>query len=784
MKKRILCLILVLSVIVSLSTISQFSVSAETGGTCGENLTWTLSDTGRLVISGEGPMTSAPWLTTYKGDIVEIKIRSGVTSIFKNAFNGCINLTEVDIADTVTTVEGGAFYKCEKLTSVYFPESVTTVGSGIFGYCTLLEEINFPEGVTVIGDSMFFRCLNLKKVTLPDTVETIEQLAFYACTSLEDIELKEGIKTIGREAFAFTAFENLIIPESVESIASSAFDYTTDIILNVYEGSYALEYAQKYDIPYVIIEKKKTPAELLCLTINNQAPDSCTVDTKSQTVTLLKDVFLTDTLGITENSVIYLDLGTFSIYGADDKDAISIPSNTALYIKGRGTVYGGNAKEGIMGSDAIYNTGLLVINGPILKGGDAVDEYTPAGLGLGFGWETLLIEGEIIAGRGTLYGVIRFEGSDNTVLKESDDGVNYTTVKEWQSEKRYIKGIKISNELKASEKLCAILNEIESGSCTLNGNIVKLEKDFICPHEICIPKGEAIVIDLDCYSVTTYDFYNPFYVPEGANITFKGEGVVTTYKKESSGGASGGVGALSALIINEGTLTVNGVTFIGKELSAIKNEGTLIINSGTIKGSDASSGKNAIWNHGELIVNGGIISGGNATREGNRGGDAVASMKVSAIGPGVEAPTKLNGGFLVGGRGMGDGENGEAISAHFDIEEGKMAYESDDGQNYTSDIDPSGEKRYLRVENTYLQAQNTSYDGKKAEFDINIVTEEQISGKLYVVILNGKKVAMVKTYDAKETVPVSVDLEEGQTIKVFWWESGTAPRSFETKIDI
>ena len=53
MKKRILSVVLVLSMMVSFMPIIA---SAATSGTCGDNLTWTLDDNGTLTISGTGEM--------------------------------------------------------------------------------------------------------------------------------------------------------------------------------------------------------------------------------------------------------------------------------------------------------------------------------------------------------------------------------------------------------------------------------------------------------------------------------------------------------------------------------------------------------------------------------------------------------------------------------------------------------------------------------------------------------------------------------------------------------
>ena len=68
MKKRTLSLMLALLMIISVLPVSA-AADAPKSGTCGENLTWTLSDDGVLTISGSGAMTDfdygAPW-ESYK----------------------------------------------------------------------------------------------------------------------------------------------------------------------------------------------------------------------------------------------------------------------------------------------------------------------------------------------------------------------------------------------------------------------------------------------------------------------------------------------------------------------------------------------------------------------------------------------------------------------------------------------------------------------------------------------------------------------------------------------
>ena len=114
---------LLLAIVASVGT--MFAAS----GTCGENLTWNLSN-GTLTISGFGAMTDysnnsssrAPWYSS-RSSITSVIISDGVTSIGERAFYYCSSLTSVTIPNSVTSIGDYAFYNCSSLTSVTIPNN-------------------------------------------------------------------------------------------------------------------------------------------------------------------------------------------------------------------------------------------------------------------------------------------------------------------------------------------------------------------------------------------------------------------------------------------------------------------------------------------------------------------------------------------------------------------------------------------------------------------------------------------------------------------------------------
>lgn len=221
-------------------------------GNCGPekyetDVKWSLdTETGLLVISGEGKMGSKPWQSlTYQDTVVTVVIQSGVTEICEGAFYDCNHLTSITLPKGLIAIGKLAFYKCEKMTQIALPNTLEKLGEGAFEFCSGLTEIVLPQnikhigngafyncqnlkeivipyGITAIGDETFKHCINLEKIVLPDTVTSIGNAAFYGC-KLKTVELPTGLKNLGGEAFAYSAIEEITIPPMVTSIEMMAF---------------------------------------------------------------------------------------------------------------------------------------------------------------------------------------------------------------------------------------------------------------------------------------------------------------------------------------------------------------------------------------------------------------------------------------------------------------------------------------------------------------------------------------------------------------------------------
>ena len=141
--------------VISATTVDMYPEVA--GGTCGEKLTWSLSN-GTLTIKGTGAMTeyshdNRPW----ENDINSIK--------------------KVVIQNGVTTISPYAFYKCEKLQSVTIPQSVHTIGKILFAECAALKTVSLPAKVTAIPYACFANCTELQSIEMSG-VTTIDDTLF------------------------------------------------------------------------------------------------------------------------------------------------------------------------------------------------------------------------------------------------------------------------------------------------------------------------------------------------------------------------------------------------------------------------------------------------------------------------------------------------------------------------------------------------------------------------------------------------------------------------------
>ena len=269
------------------AVVAQGYCGAEAGG---RNLQWILSSDRTLAVKGVGAMKDyqafyeafgdyslmQPWYD-YDSYIKTVVVENGVTSIGNTAFGALDNMTSVIIPESVTVFGSSAFSHCDSLVNINLPNGITSISDGMFGSCNNLTSVIIPNGVSVIEDGAFQNCYALSNVTIPYGVISIGAWAFRNCDGIASVTIPDSVTTISHDAFeecdnlssvmigkgitsiasgVFEDCENLkkvIIPMNVTDISQSAFRWCPNVILCVYENSYAHNYAMENELAYEFI---------------------------------------------------------------------------------------------------------------------------------------------------------------------------------------------------------------------------------------------------------------------------------------------------------------------------------------------------------------------------------------------------------------------------------------------------------------------------------------------------------------------------------------------------
>lgn len=224
-------------------------------GTCGTNLTWTLSYDGILTISGTGAMTDwssaadVPWSDNHAA-VKSVAIGSGVTSIGGYAFHKFTALTEITIPEKVLIIGASAFSGCSGLTTIYSdaanpPACGTDAFAGV--KTTTLTVFVPAESVAKYNDAEPWKSFKVTKIPVPygtcgenltwtykDSVLTISGTGVmewdgYApwdsyYSSIKTAVIEDGAVNIDSVAFYYSMnLTSVTLPATLDSIAYLAF---------------------------------------------------------------------------------------------------------------------------------------------------------------------------------------------------------------------------------------------------------------------------------------------------------------------------------------------------------------------------------------------------------------------------------------------------------------------------------------------------------------------------------------------------------------------------------
>ena len=233
--KRFLSGLLVLCLLVSMIPVTA---RAAESGTCGENLTWTISDDGVLTISGTGPMndygySGGPW-----GGFTSVVVEDGVTTIGAYAFYRNSLLSSISLPEGLISIGGYAFYCCEALEEIKLPSTLTSIGHSSFYRCNGLEYVDIPYGVTGIPTDAFHGCRQLKTVNIPASVTTIGSYVFEYCDNLESVVIPDSVISIGDCAFGDCQnLTTITVGKNVTTVGMRGFAYNPKLTTVYFRGS-------------------------------------------------------------------------------------------------------------------------------------------------------------------------------------------------------------------------------------------------------------------------------------------------------------------------------------------------------------------------------------------------------------------------------------------------------------------------------------------------------------------------------------------------------------------
>lgn len=138
------------------------------------------------------------------------------------------------------SIEHGAFMATEFLESFSTPNQVEYIGVAAFALSSITS-ITMPEGLVTIDEQAFFHAYNLESITIPSTVGIIGDSAFgfmavepqdpFPMPSLRYVHFAPSsvLTTIESNAFKNALIENIVLPESVNTLGDEVFASLKDL---------------------------------------------------------------------------------------------------------------------------------------------------------------------------------------------------------------------------------------------------------------------------------------------------------------------------------------------------------------------------------------------------------------------------------------------------------------------------------------------------------------------------------------------------------------------------
>ena len=158
----------------------------------------------------------------FSGDryITSVTLCDGVESIGYGCFAGCMGLTSFTMPDSVTSIEDQLFQDCEYLKEVTVSRNLAAGDlAGTFSWCFSLESVNIPTDAA--------------NYTARDGVvysKDMSTLVYCPTAKTGTLEIPEGVTSISYDAFESSSLDNVVFPNSLQTIETNGFAKQLDVV--------------------------------------------------------------------------------------------------------------------------------------------------------------------------------------------------------------------------------------------------------------------------------------------------------------------------------------------------------------------------------------------------------------------------------------------------------------------------------------------------------------------------------------------------------------------------
>lgn len=182
----------------------------------------------------------------------EFQYFTGVTTLQRNAFDGCTSLSQITLPTSLTTINQNAFSDVPASTidlsnvqyigqQAFFNAGIsgvvnlpnlTSLGTGAFQGCQYITECNIGPNLSTIGDASFLECSGLTKVTGLSNITTIPARMFYDCTSLTTVDIDfSSITALGGQCMSNCGLQVSLDLSNVTTLGNDALFHCRNITI-------------------------------------------------------------------------------------------------------------------------------------------------------------------------------------------------------------------------------------------------------------------------------------------------------------------------------------------------------------------------------------------------------------------------------------------------------------------------------------------------------------------------------------------------------------------------